>query len=418
MSMNKVREFKASKYLKKVKLGQKHTERGQTVILLALVMVILIGFAILAIDGGRLFTERRDAQNATDASALAAALARCDKKDIVASALARAASNGYNNDGTTNTVSVNFPPLSGPYAGDSEYIEVIIVSRIEGTIGNLIYSGPLEVTTRAVSYCWVSRTGMGAALFAGSETCENTIDWSGSDTSIVGGVHTNRDLHVGGSTNYIKGDVTYVTTVDAPEDKITYDPPENPIKYKVMDYPVDFEMEDFEPGGEIAAAVAGEGKYYNCECKIDMNWLESQGYYDDATGKIQEGLYYTTDNIDISANNIIGEAVTFVSRGSISFSGSSHYLYPYVEGLLAFTDMQKPGGAKCSVQSIKLSGSSHNWYGVMFSPNGLIEMAGATNTTIHGSLIGYTLALNGSMIQVNWDPNFLPPPPPKVNLSE
>lgn len=46
-------------------------ESGQAIVLLALVMIILLGFAGLAIDGGNLYAQRRHAQAAVDNAALA-----------------------------------------------------------------------------------------------------------------------------------------------------------------------------------------------------------------------------------------------------------------------------------------------------------------------------------------------------------
>ncbi len=51
-------------------------ERGQALILIALAAVGLFGFSALAIDGSRVFSDRRHAQNTADTAALAAALAR------------------------------------------------------------------------------------------------------------------------------------------------------------------------------------------------------------------------------------------------------------------------------------------------------------------------------------------------------
>ncbi|MEW6569318.1 MAG: pilus assembly protein TadG-related protein [Chloroflexota bacterium] len=51
------------------------TERGQAIVLLALGFVILLASTGLAIDGGMVYTERRRAQNAADAAAMAGALA-------------------------------------------------------------------------------------------------------------------------------------------------------------------------------------------------------------------------------------------------------------------------------------------------------------------------------------------------------
>ena len=49
------------------------SEKGQVIVVLALAMVALLLFAALAIDGGNMYTQRRIAQNAADAGALAGA---------------------------------------------------------------------------------------------------------------------------------------------------------------------------------------------------------------------------------------------------------------------------------------------------------------------------------------------------------
>src|SRR5580658_6190668 len=50
-----------------------HDEQGITLVLVALSLTGLLAVAALAIHGGRLFTARRQPQNASDAAALAAA---------------------------------------------------------------------------------------------------------------------------------------------------------------------------------------------------------------------------------------------------------------------------------------------------------------------------------------------------------
>ncbi len=49
------------------------TEKGQAIVLVALVMLVLLGFLGLAMDGGRAYVDRREMQDSVDAAALAAA---------------------------------------------------------------------------------------------------------------------------------------------------------------------------------------------------------------------------------------------------------------------------------------------------------------------------------------------------------
>ncbi len=69
-----------------------HIERGQALIVIALVAVALVGMVGLVVDGGRGFLDRRKAQNAADAAALASAYARIKRdQDMVTAAMAVAA---------------------------------------------------------------------------------------------------------------------------------------------------------------------------------------------------------------------------------------------------------------------------------------------------------------------------------------
>jgi len=83
--------------------ASKH-EQGQALVLITFAMIGLVGITGLAVDGGIAYTEKRDSQNAADAAAMAGALAKVRGGNISTTAQARATSNGFDNDGTINTV--------------------------------------------------------------------------------------------------------------------------------------------------------------------------------------------------------------------------------------------------------------------------------------------------------------------------
>ncbi|MBV5279776.1 MAG: hypothetical protein J0651_00390, partial [Actinobacteria bacterium] len=72
------------------------------------------------------------------AAALTAALTRIECGDWRSAALTTAKANGYDNNGISNIIEMNTPPLSGPYAGNAEYIEVIITSHLDTYFGPVI----------------------------------------------------------------------------------------------------------------------------------------------------------------------------------------------------------------------------------------------------------------------------------------
>src|SRR5687767_15145748 len=108
-------------------------ESGQALIVIVFAILGLFGITALAVDGGNAFLETRRAQNAADSAALGAALARIRGADWVAVAYAVAADNGFDNDGVSNSVVVNSPPVDGPNEGNIEYIQIIISVNIPTT---------------------------------------------------------------------------------------------------------------------------------------------------------------------------------------------------------------------------------------------------------------------------------------------
>src|SRR3954469_21161831 len=107
--------------------------RGSTMMVFIVCLTASLGARALGMDGGRMMEERRKAQAAADAAALAGAKAYADTsgtdpQKAAATALAAlrlAAANGYANDGPASTVTVNTPPTAGQFKGKSRYVEVI-----------------------------------------------------------------------------------------------------------------------------------------------------------------------------------------------------------------------------------------------------------------------------------------------------
>ena len=178
----------------------KTSEKGQALILITLVAIGLFAFAALAIDGSMAFSDKRHAQNAADTSALAAALAKIRGQNwtvTVNTARARAASNGYNNDGVTNVVEVylcsdvnatcNALPAG---ARPEEYIQVKITSHVRTYFARVI--GRDEVTnwvnavTHAVPGYRTSTFGGNALVALNTDACP-AFDYGGGAVTTVTG---------------------------------------------------------------------------------------------------------------------------------------------------------------------------------------------------------------------------------------
>ncbi len=73
-----------------------------------------------------------------------------DKATIVSMAKNDDALNGY--DLTKGAVvSINYPPLGGPNAGDMGAVEAIIQQPVPGFFSKLILDGPTKIAARAVA---------------------------------------------------------------------------------------------------------------------------------------------------------------------------------------------------------------------------------------------------------------------------
>jgi len=396
------------------------SEKGQVIVLIMMAMVMLAGFAALAIDGSALYARRRAAQNAADNSSLAGAYAICKENNVGAAIQQVANQNGFFSSGPTNSVVYFLPPASGVGAGDATYVEVLITTEVPSTLSQLVFGGPLVTTVRSVGHCVEGTSGgIAAPVIALSETCTNTIDLSGEDNVFNGGLHTNNDMNFG-AANTVNGELTYVDSVNGDPGDPIYDPPppNNPVQVSPINDPLGYNILDYAPGGVKADEAASASQYYSCECKMDMGWLIGQGLYNSSTHVLEDGLYFTTQQIDLG-DSLIDGSVTLVSEeDKISISGSTMDLTPYIDGLLAFTNMQLSGSSQCDEAVIHMSGSENEWAGVVYAPNGQIEFSGSDNTTLNGALVGYTVKINGSEVGFTFDPDFFPTAADELEIAE
>ena len=132
--------------------GQKDDrEQGQSLVLFALMLTVMLGFVALTVDVGLAFLERRQMQNAVDAAALAAAqdLSFGQSNEIAeARAYDYMERNGYPD---ATAIDVNIPPLSGPHAGLSGYVEVLGTKKAPMAFLGLFMDDGLDVGARAVA---------------------------------------------------------------------------------------------------------------------------------------------------------------------------------------------------------------------------------------------------------------------------
>jgi hypothetical protein len=182
----------------------KKTERGQALVLIVFAIVGLIGITGLAIDGGNAYSDRRHAQNAADTAVMATALSKV-RTGWPAGANAGyqiAAKNGYDNNGTTNTVHVYRCDEAGstctlPTGEDpTKYVQVTIQSTVNTYFAPLLgvrtMSNYVQAVAKAVEPVvvpWYNGNAL-VALMPGckpSGWSDDPFTVSGSSVTIVNG---------------------------------------------------------------------------------------------------------------------------------------------------------------------------------------------------------------------------------------
>lgn len=209
-------------------------ERGQVLVLAALLATALLGFVGLAIDGGLWYAERRHLQNASDEATLAAAYELSYGGSVAATttaALENAAANGYNNNGSTNTVTVNIPPTSGEHGGDPDFVEVIIDQKPTTFFIHTVLDNGGSVQARGVAGL-TSPSGDYALLLLSPSQCR-ALDVSGSGAIIVnnGGIMVNSNCSLDafrktGSSSVVADAIDIVGGYSGPTSSC---PPLNPL---------------------------------------------------------------------------------------------------------------------------------------------------------------------------------------------
>src|SRR5215472_4137834 len=116
--------------------GKRRDDAGIAVVVVALSMVVIMGFLGLAIDTSYLRTVKQRMQTAADAAALAGA-SELSYGDVTSAAQADAATNGFANGVNGVTVTVNNPPqtASDPHYNDAKYVETIISQNVPTMFG-------------------------------------------------------------------------------------------------------------------------------------------------------------------------------------------------------------------------------------------------------------------------------------------
>ena len=424
-------------------------EEGQVLAFLEIVLVVLLGFAALALDGGMLFSDRRDAQNAADSASLAGGSAAayymrtnninynafiCGTSGTLSTeasaeieAINRAASNDYvidNDLSDKHGVSVNCEIVDmGSYLDKHFDINTKITRDTTTNFAQLIYDGPLRNEVEAVTRVYPpAPIAFGKAIIALNESAcsgnSNGVIFSGTSTTTVtgGGVWSNGCLTGNGTSFNVTVNYGGVGFAGSSTGTLTnINPAPEYIPSKLPDHSLIVAEPDCSglPNRTVpntGNATLEPGKYNK------IKW----------TGGIltmNPGLYCITDSqgMDISGGELSGDGVTiFLEDGGVTINGNvspvdlrapeeSPDPSPAVPGILFYL-------ANGNSNTISITGNSTSFFlGTVYAPDGDLFFSGisGTNPTFNTQLIGNNVEVSGGAtidINFNDDENFEQPP--------
>lgn len=406
-------------------------EAGAVLIIVALCLVLLLGIAAIAIDGGVAYNERRSTQDVADNAALAAAWAICSGGDPVSAAKSVGVENGYSAAAFTVTTPYSQAGSSEFTVEASKTVHVTLSSDVDTTFGKTQGVDEINVLSEAVATCSGQSNASAPAIFAKGPSCVldkrgngdvNGLIYSANDIDIRGNLTAHGPVYAGDHI-YVNGNKTFNGLVHAENTmdsngNITFNDAVSTVNgytYRGnttfnggphfltapwnwnLDYPINYQVADYAPGSAKANAATAEGKYYY----HSGNW-EVKG-----NSTVASGLHYVAGNVTIKGNTTIGSS-TIVATGSIEVSGNAKFGVPYVDGL-SFMTSKNTG---CS-PAIDLSGNGVI-RGIIFAPNAGIEITG---NSVVGSAIGMNFSDSGNM-NVTGDSSYMPAGDPTLYLLE
>lgn len=423
-------------------------EYGQALILIALAAIGLFAVVGLAIDGSAKFSDRRHAQNAADAAALAGALALgSEKTDPVLDAdgnllgiewkldaLDIAAKNGYFRDLLSSDVKVYRcdeadASCGAPYTGSAQYVQVIISSNISTYFARVIGINQIHNTVQAVALA-----KRGGPLYEGSSIvsldphsgCPGSLTVGGNGTVTLNGggmfvnsdssdcafeqqgCSLNLDIVGGGITSVGNNNVDFDACYTGDASTTTYDA--DPISF-----PMDVETPN-EP----------------TECTSPAGWFSSDaittylhpGRYNEFPPKsgggitvrdhifMYPGIYCVNNVVKLNDQHLIldGADVTIYIRSGYDFSieNGEFHLSASTSGEYAGYLMIVGTDFSGSPTSCKIDGNANDTYtGTIFAPYCNITINGTANSTAYnGQIVGYDVKVNGaSNMSFTYDPD-------------
>jgi hypothetical protein len=320
-------------------------------------MVAMLGMSAFVVDIGSFDQNRRLAQQAADAAALAAV------QDLPSNPTTAATdAQAY----VTKNIAGATATVTTPYQGSSSEIQVTVTKSSPSFVGKLF--GVTSATVSASAAAKASPGSSPAAVFAMDSTCSDEgFVANGSDITITGGAHSN------GSFFQNSNNSTFGTSTYGGPNGCSFTGNGTGNTFGGASSPtVDTKLEPW-PDNYATSPPA-------------CTYSGSSFTWNTSGATIPSGVYCATGQISINGNSLSGN-VTFIAS-SFNLNGNSESFTPYTENLLIY---------QTGSNALDINGNSYVNLGTVFAPSANVVLNGNSGT-VNGFIEANTVTINGNTL--------------------
>ena len=168
----------------------RQSRRGAIIVWTSLILLTMIGMVGLVVDSGLMLASFRHSQNSADAAAMAAAMDMLNGKsnaDAIATGQTFVTTCAAHNSLANATVTINIPPVSGPYAGSSNHAEAIVSSPMPTYFIHALPGVSQGHTTNARAVAGFEPVAVGEGVIALNPNATPGLNVTGNGNLVVDG---------------------------------------------------------------------------------------------------------------------------------------------------------------------------------------------------------------------------------------
>ena len=396
------------------KRSSKNTRRGAVLALVAVSLVVLMGTLVFAIDAGNLQRQRRMAQTAADAAALAGAIEifRNRPDSIDPSAKSEAKRNGFEHLVGGDIVTVTYPAANGTFTGN-KYVDVVVQRTVPTAFGSFFGRGSAVIHSRATAgitlaeLCFIVLDPAGADALKLSNTAQLTGSGCGlevNSTSPTGADAAGNGVLVSAPFISVAGPSVGGADKFTPAPDYNVPPTPDPMSQLVMPtVPNTCDYGTLSARTTFSGVITLNPGAYCGGIDVNGTLTMNPGLYILRGGGLSAiggastlrsvGTGVTILNTAPPAGASYGWGPIFIQSGSVTID-----LYANTDpasalpGVLFYTDPAAP-----YMVNLFKANSVSRMDGTMYFPTGLVKFESGASFTINGALVAYHVELSQSV---------------------